>query len=147
MNYEWGVTCMTRSLSGHLALQNRTFEGGEMDLLQKLAERWKEAGDDTTAEILSGLLADEIQHVRFANRWLKRIARENPRSLLDVAAAIRYLKQVTEALAPQPGDKSALGTDLTGYRHTTVFANIEDRRAAEFTEEEIAELVRQEGVN
>ena len=35
--------------------------------------------------------------------------------------------------------------DLTGYTHLGVFANIEDRRHAEFTEEEIAEILRQEG--
>lgn len=145
MNYEWGVTCMMDSLVARLALQNRTFEGGEMDLLRELSEMWRRAGDEQTAELLGGILADEIQHVRFANQWLKRLARESPRSLLQVAQAIRFLQGVTAAFAPQAGDVNAAGVNLTGYTHIDVFANIEDRRRAEFTEEEIAEILRQEG--
>jgi uncharacterized ferritin-like protein (DUF455 family) len=95
--------------------------------------------------MLRAILADEVQHVRFGNQWLKKMARNDPRILLDVAAAIRHLKTVTEALAPQAGEVSALGTPLTGWEHTDIFANIEDRRAAGFTEEELAEVIRQEG--
>lgn len=145
MNYEWGVTCMMDSLVARLALQNRTFEGGEIDLLRELVDNWTRAGDERTAELLSGILADEIHHVRFANQWLKRVAREDPRLLLKVATAIRFLKGVTAAMAPQPGDVNAAGVNLTGYYHVDVFANVEDRRQAEFTEEEIAEILRQEG--
>jgi uncharacterized ferritin-like protein (DUF455 family) len=146
MNYEWSVTCSTDTLAARLALQNRTFEGGEMDLLRKLVQRWREAGDETTAQVLAGILADEIQHVRFANQWLKRLAREDPRTLLSVASAVRFLKAVTAALAPQQGEVNAIGIPLSGYRHLEVFANVEDRRTAGFTEEELNELVRQEGV-
>ena len=67
MNYEWSVTCMLDSISARLALQNRTFEGGEIDLLRHLSKMWREAGDDTTAELLDGILSDEILHVRYAN--------------------------------------------------------------------------------
>jgi uncharacterized ferritin-like protein (DUF455 family) len=145
MNYEWGVTCMMDTLIARLALQNRTFEGGEIDLLRELAGMWRAAGDDETAELLSSILADEILHVRFANRWLKQMAREQPRSLLTIARAIQFLRDVTAALAPQQGDVNAAGVDLSGYTHLGVLANIEDRRHAEFTEEEIAELLRKEG--
>jgi len=145
MNYEWSVTCMMNSLVGRLALQNRTFEGGEIDLLRELVDMWEKAGDERTAEVLGGILADEIQHVRFANNWLKRLAREDPRILLQVAQAVRFLKGVTIALAPLAGDVNAAGVNLTGYVHLDVFANVEDRRHAGFTEEEIAEILRQEG--
>jgi uncharacterized ferritin-like protein (DUF455 family) len=146
MNYEWSVTCMMDSLPARLALQNRTFEGGEMDLLRQLVEQWQEAGDEETAAILDGMLADEIQHVRFANQWLKLVAQENPRILLEVAKAIRFLENVTEALSPQSGEVNAVGVDLAGYTHLDVFANVEDRKLAAFTEEEITELLRQEGL-
>ena len=145
MNYEWGITCMLDSLAGRLALQNRTFEGGEMDLLRELVEHWRAAGDDTTAQLLAGILADEIQHVRFANQWLKRLAREEPRALLQVARAVQFLRTVTAAFAPQPGDVNAAGVRLDGWTHAGGYANIEDRRHAEFTEGEIAEILRQEG--
>lgn len=145
MNYEWGVTGMMDTLPARLALQNRTFEGGEMDLLAELVRRWREAKDDRTSELLDGILADEIQHVRYANQWLKRLASKNPRVLLEVVKAIRYLEEVTKAMAPSAGDVNAAGVDLTGWTHLEVFTNLDDRRLAEFTEEELVELLRQEG--
>ena len=145
MNYEWGVTQMLDSLPARLAVQNRTFEGGEMDLLRQQETMWTEAGDEQTAALMDALLADEVQHVRFANRWLKQMARDNPRILLQVAAGVELLRKVTAALAPAPGEVNAAGVDLTAFVHNDVLANVEDRRLAEFTEQEIAELLRQEG--
>jgi uncharacterized ferritin-like protein (DUF455 family) len=145
MNYEWGVTQLLDSLPARLAVQNRTFEAGEMDLLRQQQRMWAEAGDGDTAALMDTLLADEVEHVRFANRWLKKMARENPRTLLQVATGIQRLRQVTAGLAPRPGEVNAVGVDLTAFTHVEVMANLDDRRLAEFTEEEIAELLRQEG--
>ena len=44
---------------------------------------------------MDALLADEVQHVRYANRWLKQMARENPRILLQVAAGVQLLQKIT----------------------------------------------------
>jgi uncharacterized ferritin-like protein (DUF455 family) len=145
MNYEWGVTQMLDSLAARLAVQNRTFEAGEMDLLRQQERMWNEAGDRETAALMDGLLADEVQHVRYANRWLKQMARDNPRTLFQVAAGIHLLRQVTKALAPQPGEVNAVGVNLTAFTHPDVFANVDDRRLADFSEPEIADLLRQEG--
>ena len=145
MNYEWGVTQVLDSLPARLAVQNRTFEAGEMDLLRQQKRMWREAGDDETAALMDGLLADEVQHVRYANRWLRQMARENPRTLFQVATGIQVLRQVTAALAPQPGEVNAVGVNLTAFTHPDVFANIDDRRLADFSEQEIAALLRQEG--
>jgi len=146
MNYEWGVTQMLDSLPARLAVQNRTFEGGEMDLLRQQHSMWTEADDEHTAALMDALLADEVQHVRYANRWLKQMARENPRILLQVAAGVHLLRQITVALAPEPGEVNAVGVDLNAFVHNDVLANVDDRRLAEFTEQEIAELLRQEGL-
>ena len=145
MNYEWGVTQLLDSLPARLAVQNRSFEGGEMDLLRQQERMWREAGDAETAALMDALLADEVEHVRFANRWLKMMARENPRTLLEVATGVHRLRQVTAGLAPHPGEINAVGVNLTAFTHNDVMANIEDRRLAEFTEQEIVELLRQEG--
>jgi uncharacterized ferritin-like protein (DUF455 family) len=145
MNYEYGVTCACGSLVGRLAIQNRTFESGEMDLLRDLAQKWDAVGDPATAEMLRSILADEVQHVRFGNQWIKKMARDNPRSVLDVATAMRHLRTVTAALVPEPGDVSALGQPLGGWEHDATFTNVEDRRAAGFTEEELAALMQPEG--
>src|SRR5262245_1228927 len=145
MNYEWGVTQLLDSLPARLAVQNRTFEGGEMDLLRQQENMWRTVGDDVTASIMDALLADEVQHVRYANRWLKQMAQEKPRTLLEVATGIQLLKKVTAGLAPEPGEVNAVGVNLTEFTHVEVMTNIDDRRLAEFTDREIAELLRQEG--
>ena len=144
-NFEWGVTLMLDDLPGRLAVQNRTFEAGLIDVLGSLRTRWREAGDDTTADMLETILADEVTHVRFANRWIKKMTETNPRILLRVAMAVRYLGRVNAQLAPQPGDVNAVGVAWTAERRQAPAVNIEDRREAEFTEDEIAEVLRQAG--
>ena len=145
MNYEWGVTQLLDSLPARLAVQNRTFEAGKMDLLRQQNAMWSAAGDDQTAQIMEVLLADEVQHVRFANRWLKQLSIENPRTLLQVAAGVQHLRRVTQGLAPGKDEINAVGVNLTAFTHNDVMSNIDDRRLAEFTDKEIAELLRQEG--
>jgi len=146
MNYEWGVVCLMDSLEGRLTLQNRTFEAGEMDLFRQLMGKWNEAGDPETAEMLDALLADEVAHVRFGNRWLRRATKGNPLALMKIARAITHLKRVTAALAPERGEKNAAGVDLTYWAHLETMTNVEDRELAEFDREEIAELLRREGL-
>lgn len=144
-NFEWGVTLMLDNLPGRLAVQNRTFEAGLIDILGSLRTRWREAGDGTTADMLETILADEVTHVRFANRWIKRLTEADPRILLQVAMAVRFLGRVNAQLAPKPGDVNAVGIAWTEERRQAPAVNVEDRRAAEFTDEEIAEVLRQAG--
>jgi uncharacterized ferritin-like protein (DUF455 family) len=144
-NYEWGVAEMIDTLPGRLAVQNRTFEAGLIDLLGSLKIVWREAGDHVTADLLDGILADEIIHVRFANRWLKRMTEENPRILLQVAQAVRYLSRVNTALLPTPGEINAAGIVLTESRLLAPVVNVEDRLEAEFSEDEVLEVLKQAG--
>jgi uncharacterized ferritin-like protein (DUF455 family) len=97
-NFEWNVTCSIRSLVGRLAVQNRAFEAGQMDLLGSLSRHWREAGDEETAKVLEAILNDEAQHVRFANRWLKEFIRRDPRALLEVIEALEFLSTASSAL-------------------------------------------------
>lgn len=144
-NFEWGVTGMIDDLPGRLAVQNRTFEAGLIDLLGVLKDKWRDAGDHTTAELLDGILADEIAHVRFANRWIRRLTEENPRVLLQVARAVRFLRDINRRLAPEVGDTNAAGIAVTPDRLLPPAVNVNDRLEAEFTEEEVHEVLRQAG--
>ena len=144
-NYEWGVTDMIGDLPGRLAVQNRTFEAGLIDLLGTLRNVWREAGDDQTADMLDGILADEITHVRFANRWIKRLTEEDPRTLLKVALAVRFLGGVNARLAPAAGTVNAAGQAITADRREAPAVNVADRLEAEFTEAEVLEVLRQAG--
>ena len=144
-NFEWGVTGLIDNLPGRLAVQNRTFEAGLIDLLGVLRDRWRAEGDHRTADMLETILADEITHVRFANRWIKRLTEADPRILLKVALAVRFLGRTIAALQPKPGESNEVGTVFTETRQAPPAVNVEDRLEAEFTEEEVAEVLRQAG--
>jgi uncharacterized ferritin-like protein (DUF455 family) len=144
MNFEWSITCMMESLSARLAIQNRTFEGGEIDLLRHLVKMWREAGDEDTAALLDGILVDEIQHVRYSNVWFKQMSKEDPRALLQLASAVNFLRRVTKAFEPNPGEVNAAGVNLTGFEHVEMLLNVEDRLRAGFSEQEIEQIRLQE---
>ena len=144
-NYEWSVTGMVDNLPGRLAIENRTFEAGLIDILGQLKTTWREAGDDRTADALEAILADEITHVRFANRWIKQLTELEPRILLKVAQAIRYLRAVNEALAPVVGERNAAGIETTAEKLLAPAVDVAGRLEAGFTEEEVLEVLRQAG--
>jgi hypothetical protein len=148
-NYEWCVTNMCDNLAARLAIQNRTFEAGQMDLLGNLRNTWRSVGDETTAALLEDILADEISHVRFANQWIRRMVAADRRVLLKVAMAVRFLADTNEALAPREGETNAAGQDLGVKKEAgaRIDINVEDRRHASFSEDEIQEILRQAGMS
>ena len=144
-NYEWSVTGMIDNLPGRLAIENRTFEAGLIDILGQLKTTWREAGDDRTADALEAILADEITHVRFANRWIKKLTEQDPRILLKVAQSIRFLRSVNDALAPVVGEANAVGVVFTSEKLLPPAVDVNGRLEAGFTEEEVLEVLRQAG--
>src|SRR5215471_6133136 len=143
-NFEWTVTCMLDSLIGRLTLQNRTFEAGAMDLMARLPGKWRDAGDVETADLLDSIAADEIQHVRFGNQWIRKLTSEDKRLLFKVAHAVRFLAQVNAAFAPAPGETNVFGEVIANAGQVAPI-NAADRELAEFSDEEIAEVLRQAG--
>jgi len=144
-NYEWCITCMFDSLAARLALQNRTFEAGQMDLLGFLPKQWREVGDEEAAETLEEILNDEVQHVRFANQWLKELAKKDPKILLKIVTALQYLNKANAALQIEEGGTDALGTPLRAAADKKIEINVEARRDAEFSEDEIHQVIKQAG--
>ena len=143
--FEWQVTCALDDLAGRLASQNRTLEAGAMDVVGGTIREWRALGDHATADVLDQILADEIQHVRFANRWIKKLAAENPRVLMKVAMAVRFLSQVNQALQPRSGETNVVGKVYGDPQAGVPMVNVEDRKLAEFNDEEIYEILRQAG--
>jgi uncharacterized ferritin-like protein (DUF455 family) len=121
INQEWGVVCMFDSLVGRLAVQNRLFEGGSLDVFKEGVQVWTGWGDSVTAQIMDTVVADEVEHVRFANDWFERLRKEEPRALLKAIAALDAVRAQSAALTP-PGMK---------MEHQ-IPVNIEDRRDAGF---------------
>jgi hypothetical protein len=145
-NFEWSVTCSLHSLPARLAVQNRTFEAGQMDLLGSLPRHWREIGDEDAAETLEAILNDEVHHVRFANRWLKEFVRREPKTLLDIVKALQFLSTANEAVSAKEGEINAVGTRLGTPASRSIEVNVDCRRAAEFSEEEIRLAIRKAGM-
>jgi uncharacterized ferritin-like protein (DUF455 family) len=141
-NFEWCITNTFDTIAARLAVQNRTFEAGQMDILGKITSVWRSAGDDETADMLDGILADEIQHVRFANQWIRKLVQEDRRLLLRIAAALMALVRANDGLAPADGELNAVGTPIINPNRKIFDINIPDRLEAEFTDEEIQEVLR-----
>jgi uncharacterized ferritin-like protein (DUF455 family) len=143
--FEWNVTSAVDNLPGRLATQNRTFEAGAMDVVAGLIAGLRDVGDEETVRVLEGILADEVQHVRFANRWIRRLVGEDRRVLLQIAAAVRFLALANaKLLAPGP-EVNAVGTVIVSPEERIPAVNVEDRKLAEFSDEEIEEILRQAG--
>jgi uncharacterized ferritin-like protein (DUF455 family) len=143
-NFEWAVTNMCDTLAARLAIQNRTFEAGQMDLLGGLRQLWRSIGDETTAEVLEHILVDEVNHVRFANQWIRKLIQTDRRLLLKVASAVRFLADTNSKLAGESGENPQ---ESSAERHTKLGINVEDRRQAEFSDDEINEILRQAGMS
>ena len=127
INQEWGVVCRFDSLAGRLAVQNRMFEGGSLDVLKASVDIWAEEwGDSETAAIKDGVAADEIEHVRYANEWLVRQGREDPQALLKAVAAMSAVRGMAAALTPP---EMKLEMEQMGH---AIAVNTEDRSRAGF---------------
>lgn len=144
--FEWSVTVAIDNLPGRLATQNRTFEAGAMDIVGTLIRILRnDLKDEETARILEGILADEVHHVRFANRWIKRLIAEDKRVLMRVASAIHFLNTVNQRLQAKEGEIDAAGRRFESLDQRIPLVNVEDRRLAEFSDDEIQEILRQAG--
>ena len=96
-NLDWSVVAMLDSLVARLAVQHRTFEAGSLDSVERAIPQWRQMGDDATADIMEAVDADEISHVHFANQWLKHLTDAEARAVLQIAAAMAWLRQVVAA--------------------------------------------------
>jgi len=143
--FEWCVTCALDSLPGRLATQNRSLEAGAMDVVAGLIRDVRASGDEETAYVLDAILADEVQHVRFANRWIKALSAENPRVLFKVAHAIRFLAEANTRVVARAGDKSTGGKVFAAPEERIPAVNIDDRKLAEFSDAEVHEILKQAG--
>jgi uncharacterized ferritin-like protein (DUF455 family) len=143
---EWNITCAVDNLPGRIAIQNRTLEAGAMDVMGGLSQNLRSMGDHETADTLDSINTDEVQHVRFSNRWIKRLAEIDRRVLMKVAMAIRFLTQANSNFQiKEGGEVNAIGKMLASPESRIPAVNVEDRKLAEFTDDEINEILRQAG--
>jgi hypothetical protein len=89
-------------------------------------------------------MADEVQHVRFANHWIKHMATSDPTVLLRVAVAMTALRNVNAALKPREGEMSVNGKPLGRIEPEMFRTSAGDRDEAGFNPAEISEVADQD---
>lgn len=102
-----------------MALVPRTMEARGLDASPPLRNKFAQIGDDEAAEILDIILRDEIGHVAIGNRWFNWLCEQ--RGLAPIAAYDALAKQYNAPAMRKP-------------------LNMDARRKAGFTEEELALL-------
>jgi uncharacterized ferritin-like protein (DUF455 family) len=103
-----------------IALVPRTMEARGLDASPAVRAKLAQAGDHAAAEILDVILRDEIGHVATGNRWFGWLCTER-----GLDPVVTYARLAQEFKAPR----------LRGP------FNLEARRAAGFSEAELAELL------
>jgi hypothetical protein len=126
LNFQYRIITNCPSLVGRLAIQNRSFEAGGIDAIAFGIEEARRAGQHDIADLYEAQLADEIQHVRFANEWIRKAIQGNRRTLLEIGAA---LTAASTAFLEVMGKE---GTEGVSYP-----IDAAGRRDAGFTEDEV----------
>jgi uncharacterized ferritin-like protein (DUF455 family) len=126
MNFQYRIITKASSLIGRLTIQNRTFEAGGLDAVSAVVEQMRARGDEELTLFFDSQLADEILHVRYANEYIRRRIREDPRMLLRMGSAM------TEAAKAFKQVMGSEGTDGVTYA-----VDRQARLEAGFTAEEV----------
>ena len=116
----WSMTERTAGdLTARMALVPRTLEARGLDATPPMQAKLRKAGDERAVAILDIILRDEVGHVAIGNHWYRWLCQ---RQGLDPVEHYAVLAQRYNAPVPRPP------------------FNLEARRRAGFTAEEIAAL-------
>ena len=97
LNFQYRITTRIESLLGRLAVQNRSFEAAGIDAIQ---DGIAQTAEPDLRELLDAQLADEIQHVRYANHWTAVLAeRGGARAAFELARAVGQANQALAMVA------------------------------------------------
>lgn len=88
LNFQYRLLSKIDSLIGRLAVENRTFEADGLDAATFGESEARARGDHDLAQLMEFQQADEILHVGFANQWIGREVKKDPRKILEMARAI-----------------------------------------------------------
>jgi uncharacterized ferritin-like protein (DUF455 family) len=102
-----------------MALVPRTLEARGLDATPPMQARLAQAGDHRAVAILAIILRDEVGHVRIGNKWYRHVCDER-----DIDPVTTYAELSSRYKAPRPRGPF----------------NLDARRAAGFTEQELEEL-------
>lgn len=126
LNFQYRIITRIGSLVARLAVQNRSFEAGGLDAIKVGIDVARQRGDLELAEMFEAQAADEIMHVRFANDWVRAATQREPRTVLQIGAALNLAsKAFVQVMGPE-------GTAGVSYP-----ADVAGRQEARFTDSEV----------
>jgi uncharacterized ferritin-like protein (DUF455 family) len=115
MNFQFRIVSRIGDLAGRLAVQNRSFEADGVDAVGFALEAARGRGDTDLAALFDAQLADEIGHVRFANRWIRELAARTPRTVLEVVRALsRSARAFAQVVGREGGERVEHPVDRAG---------------------------------
>jgi alkylhydroperoxidase/carboxymuconolactone decarboxylase family protein YurZ len=126
MNFQYRIITARTDVISRLVIQNRSFEAGGLDAIAYGVEESHRTGDHELAEFYAAQLADEISHVRFANQWIRKALKEDPRTLLRIGVSLNAAAAAFRLVM------GAEGTEGVDYP-----AAVQARLDAGFTPEEV----------
>jgi len=127
LNFQYRITTRIESLLGRLAVQNRSFEAAGIDAIH---DGMAHTGEADLRELFDTQLADEIQHVRYANRWTQELtAAGGARATFELARAVG---QANEAIAVVAGGAVVRYPVDAGLRREAGFTDGEIEVVKEF---------------
>lgn len=131
LNFQYRIITARPDLISRLVIQNRSFEAGGLDAIAYGVAEARKQGKIELAEFYEAQLNDEISHVRFANEWIRKAIKEDPRTLLRMGTA---LADAGIAFRMVMGAEGTEGADYP--------AAVRERLDAGFTEDEVREAAR-----
>jgi uncharacterized ferritin-like protein (DUF455 family) len=124
LNFQFRIMTSIPCLIGRLAVSNRSFEASGIDAISDGIQLQKRKNDAEFVALFDQQLADEVQHVRFANVWIRKmVERDGPKAVIALARSIAHADAAF---------KEIVGENVVSY---PVADDI--RREAGFTEDEI----------
>jgi len=100
INFQYSIIINIDSLAGRLAVQNRSFEAAGIDAIDLNLQHYDREKDPEFVSLFEAQLADEMQHVRFGNIWVKRLVEEGgPATTFAVARAVSYANLAFQQIA------------------------------------------------
>ncbi|HYH07657.1 MAG TPA: DUF455 family protein [Thermoanaerobaculia bacterium] len=109
LNFQYRIIVKRPTIIERLAIQNRSFEAGGIDAITFGIAAARNAGDHEIADMYEAQLADEVNHVRFANDYIHKCIQRDRRTLLEIGNA---LTAASVAFAEVMGTE---GTDGVAY--------------------------------
>lgn len=126
LNFQYRIISARGDVISRLVIQNRSFEAGGLDAIAYGVDEARRVGDHELADFYEAQLADEISHVRFANEWIRKALKDDPRTLLRMGVS---LNAAAEAFRLVMGAEGTEGADYP--------AAVQARLDAGFTADEV----------